>query len=104
MGKMPEKIASGTDAQPAEALGAPFSDPLEKLNWGIQPDGTGPAVIVISEMPGISPKVLEFARRGGGTPYPWDPPDRLVTSGPYAYVRNPMQLSTTLIMLLAGAV
>jgi len=25
--------------------------------------GTGPAVIVISEMPGISPKVLEFARR-----------------------------------------
>ena len=26
--------------------------------------GTGPAVIVISEMPGISPKVLEFARSG----------------------------------------
>ena len=25
--------------------------------------GTGPAVIVIAEMPGISPKVLEFARR-----------------------------------------
>src|SRR5205823_1878289 len=25
--------------------------------------GSGPAVIVISEMPGISPKVLEFARR-----------------------------------------
>lgn len=25
--------------------------------------GTGPAVIVISEMPGITPKVLEFARR-----------------------------------------
>ncbi len=26
--------------------------------------------------------VLEFARRGGGTPFPWDPPKRLVTSGP----------------------
>ena len=25
--------------------------------------GTGPAVIVIAEMPGITPKVLEFARR-----------------------------------------
>src|SRR5438132_14256873 len=25
--------------------------------------GTGPAVIVIAEMPGISPKVIEFARR-----------------------------------------
>ena len=25
--------------------------------------GTGPAVIVIAEMPGITPKVVEFARR-----------------------------------------
>ncbi|HZQ85050.1 MAG TPA: dienelactone hydrolase family protein [Acidimicrobiales bacterium] len=28
--------------------------------------GSGPAVLVISEMPGISPKVLEFARRVSG--------------------------------------
>jgi dienelactone hydrolase len=28
--------------------------------------GTGPAVIVIAEMPGITPKVLEFARRVSG--------------------------------------
>ncbi len=26
--------------------------------------GTGPAVIVIAEIPGITPKVLEFGRRG----------------------------------------
>ncbi|HET9452919.1 MAG TPA: isoprenylcysteine carboxylmethyltransferase family protein [Gemmatimonadaceae bacterium] len=49
-------------------------------------------------LPGIA-AVREFARRGGGTPIPFDPPRRLVTSGPYAYVANPMQLSATLVML-----
>ena len=44
---------------------------------------------------GIS-AVQEFATRGGGTPIPFDPPRRLVTSGPYAYVANPMQLGMAL--------
>lgn len=44
--------------------------------------------------------VWEFARRGRGTPLPYDPPSRLVTTGPYAWVRNPMQLSMTLIYLV----
>jgi protein-S-isoprenylcysteine O-methyltransferase Ste14 len=48
--------------------------------------------------------VQEFTRRGGGTPLPYDPPVRLVTSGPYAYVANPMQLSMTLLLLGAGVV
>jgi protein-S-isoprenylcysteine O-methyltransferase Ste14 len=43
--------------------------------------------------------VQEFSTRGHGTPLPYDPPKRLVTSGIYAYVRNPMQLSATLLML-----
>lgn len=46
--------------------------------------------------------MYEFAGRGGGTPYPWDPPVRLVTTGPYAYVANPMQISAiTLLGLIA---
>ncbi|GII96569.1 methyltransferase family protein [Sinosporangium siamense] len=44
--------------------------------------------------------VREFAVTGLGTPLPYDPPKRLVTSGPYGYVANPMQLSITLGMLV----
>lgn len=31
-----------------------------------------------------------FAAVGKGTPAPWDPIDKLIVTGPYAYVRNPM--------------
>ncbi|MGC1213659.1 MAG: methyltransferase [Micromonospora sp.] len=46
--------------------------------------------------------VREFASRGGGTPYPWDPPGRLVTTGPYAYLANPMQVSAVALVLLTA--
>jgi len=47
--------------------------------------------------------VQEFATRGHGTPVPFDPPRRLVMSGAYRYVRNPMQLSATLVLIAWGA-
>lgn len=34
--------------------------------------------------------IRHFASRGRGTLAPWDPPRRLVVSGIYRYVRNPM--------------
>lgn len=45
--------------------------------------------------------VREFADHGG-TPVPLDPPTRLVTSGPYAYVANPMQLGGTVVLATEG--
>lgn len=47
--------------------------------------------------------VADFVR-SGGTPYPWDPPSRLVTGGPYAYVANPMQLCAVAMLVIAAAV
>ena len=43
--------------------------------------------------------ILEFARRGRGTLSPVDPPRLLVVSGLYRFVRNPMYLSVTMIVL-----
>ena len=48
--------------------------------------------------------VQEFAERGGGTPIPYDPPKRLVTTGFYRYIANPMQLSCAMVMTAWGGV
>lgn len=48
--------------------------------------------------------VQEFAQRGKGTPIPYDPPKRLVVSGLYRYISNPMQLSCVLVMTAWGYV
>ncbi len=43
--------------------------------------------------------IWEFARRGRGTLSPVDPPKELVVQGLYRYVRNPMYLSVSLILI-----
>jgi protein-S-isoprenylcysteine O-methyltransferase Ste14 len=54
-------------------------------------------LMALAAVPAVS-SVVEFAVRGRGTPYPCDPPSELVTTGPYAYVANPMQLSAVLVL------
>jgi len=44
--------------------------------------------------------VREFYEAGRGTLAPWDPPQSLVTSGPYRWSRNPMYVAV--ITILAG--
>jgi protein-S-isoprenylcysteine O-methyltransferase Ste14 len=39
-----------------------------------------------------------FARVGNGTPGPWDAPSRVVATGPYRWVRNPIYVSALLIV------
>src|SRR5207247_1990767 len=43
--------------------------------------------------------IFEFARSGRGTLSPVDAPRHLVVRGLYRYVRNPMYLSVTMIIL-----
>ena len=43
--------------------------------------------------------MTDFVRRGQGTPAPWNPPHRLVVTGPYRHVRNPMIAGVCLVLL-----
>jgi protein-S-isoprenylcysteine O-methyltransferase Ste14 len=76
--------------------GAGWRPLLQEPSWQRQ---IGIQVLLLVAIPGVS-AVLEFAERGGGTPIPYDPPQRLVTSGIYRYCANPMQFSCALVMVL----
>jgi protein-S-isoprenylcysteine O-methyltransferase Ste14 len=60
-------------------------------------------VLAVPTLLGLT-AVQEFVTRGQGTPVPYDPPRRLVSSGIYAYVANPMQLSAVVLLILLGAI
>ncbi len=68
-------------------------------SWLLQ---TSLQLIFLLALPGNS-AVFEFVDRGRGTPIPYDPPQRLVTTGIYRYSANPMQLSAMLVMLAWAA-
>ena len=65
------------------------SDPLQLL--GLLCIAIGTALLAAC--------IVEFARSGRGTLSPVDPPRHLVVRGLYRYVRNPMYLSVTTIVL-----
>ena len=46
--------------------------------------------------------VAVFVSRGRGTPAPFDAPREFVATGPYRYVRNPMYIGASLVILGAG--
>jgi len=72
---------------------------LEMLGWQRQ---LSLQFVALIALPAVG-AVMEFAQRGSGTPIPYDPPIRLVTSGIYRYCANPMQLSCALVMLAWAA-
>lgn len=73
-------------------VGSVVLDPTNPLHWaGLL--GIVAGVVLLGAC------VWEFARTGRGTLSPLDPPRVLVVRGLYRYVRNPMYLSVTLIIL-----
>ena len=78
-----------------EQTGGDWRRLLARPSWM---NSVGLQLLAIPAVMGLS-AVQEFVARGKGTPLPYDPPLRLVTSGPYAYVRNPMQVSAVLLLL-----
>jgi protein-S-isoprenylcysteine O-methyltransferase Ste14 len=60
--------------------------------------GIGGAIIVLGVVL-LASCIWEFASRGRGTLSPLDPPRTLVVVGLYRYVRNPMYLAVTVIVL-----
>jgi protein-S-isoprenylcysteine O-methyltransferase Ste14 len=82
------------------ASGTEWRLPFRSLLWF-------PSIVIqllaVPAVLGLS-AVQEFATRGRGTPIPFDPPQHIVTTGPYAYVSNPMQLSAALVLISLGAV
>jgi protein-S-isoprenylcysteine O-methyltransferase Ste14 len=48
--------------------------------------------------------IATFITRGHGTPAPFDAPRKLVATGPYQYVRNPMYLGAIVILVGTGLI
>ena len=68
----------------------------ERTPWGHL---SNLAIVIILGVPAMA-GVREFATVGQGTPIPFDPPKNLVTTGIYAYLRNPMQTSLVATLLV----
>jgi protein-S-isoprenylcysteine O-methyltransferase Ste14 len=83
-----------------EGSRSPWINPLTRPTWQIS------LIVQLLAVPGVIglTAVQEFVTRGRGTPVPFDPPRRLVTTGVYAYVGNPMQLSAVVLLALLGLV
>ena len=74
--------------------------------WVLTRDGHAPSPTAWEAVPVIAAGaalyvwcVWNFAARGHGTPGPWDAPSRVVSTGPYRWVRNPIYLAALLVVL-----
>ena len=83
-----------------EGSGSSWENPMVRPFWQLSLLAQALAVPALLGLTAVQ----EFVARGAGTPVPFDPPRRLVTTGVYAYVGNPMQLSAVVLLFLLGLV
>jgi len=60
------------------------------------------ALMIAAGLPVLLDSFARFAIQGLGTPAPVAPPQRLVVTGLYRYVRNPMYVAVSLLILGQG--
>jgi protein-S-isoprenylcysteine O-methyltransferase Ste14 len=56
-------------------------------------------VFIVAGLPGIVDSFVRFALQGLGTPAPIAPPPKLVVTGLYRYVRNPIYVALVAVIL-----
>jgi len=59
-------------------------------------------VLIVAGVPGVLDSFARFALQGLGTPAPIAPPRKLVVSGLYRYVRNPIYVAVVAVILGQG--
>ncbi len=83
-----------------EAMGGSW--PAALSDWTAAPILVAVGPMLVCMVVGLA-AVQAFVLHGDGTPIPLDSTKRLVRTGLYAYVANPMQLSTAAAWLIMGA-
>jgi protein-S-isoprenylcysteine O-methyltransferase Ste14 len=78
----------------------PFDDqiPFTLPEWLRMPG----LILIVSGAALVLWCLAAFSWEGRGTPAPFDAPRKIVVTGPYRYVRNPMYLAAMLIILGVG--
>src|SRR6202166_841759 len=56
-------------------------------------------LLIVAGLPGLVDSFARFALQGLGTPAPIAPPQHLVVTGLYRYVRNPMYVAVVAVIL-----
>ena len=59
-------------------------------------------ILIVAGLPILLDSFARFALQGLGTPAPVSPPERLVVTGFYRYVRNPMYVAVTALIIGQG--
>jgi protein-S-isoprenylcysteine O-methyltransferase Ste14 len=74
------------------------ANPRASVDWSTLAAWIGLTVLVFGVLTYFH-CAWEFGARGRGTPAPFDPPRRLVVSGPYRFSRNPMYVGVVAALL-----